>query len=294
MGWFWANETHGLCKETSQNDFLRENPPSGCPMHRSSSDVTTKKAPYQPLSTSRSVNNAGTKYSVYNPLNYMFSEISQLPAKDQAASLPTEREISTIPKGTGEGNWQYPSPQQMYNALLRKGYTDTDVTAVESMVGVHNYLNEGAWAEIVEWERKFGRGLKKGWEICTRGEENKGNLVEDQKELPQPSLLSFMGRPNDMTPKAAIFQFLSKIYPSRFGSKPPFDRHDWLVQRQHEGKSQNVRYVIDYYEGPDDPNGEPVFYLDVRPAATPLGAAERIINWGASLWYKASGGATRQ
>jgi cytochrome c heme-lyase len=32
----------------------------------------------------------------------------------------------------------------MYNAMLRKGYQDTPVDAVKSMVAVHNYLNEGA------------------------------------------------------------------------------------------------------------------------------------------------------
>ena len=151
----------------------------------------------------------------------MFSDLSQERAENQTVALPTEREPSTIPKGDGEGNWEYPSPQQMYNALLRKGYTDTDATAVESMVSVHNFLNEGAWAEIVEWERRFGRGLKKGWEICRRGEEATmadawKNLVEEQ-EVPQPKLLRFMGRPKEMTPKAAMIQVMGWIYPSAFG-----------------------------------------------------------------------------
>ncbi len=88
--------------------------------------------------------------SKLNPLNYMFHTISQERAPNQTYNLPTSRDESSIPKGTGDGNWEYPSPQQMYNALLRKGYTDTDVTAVESMVAVHNFLNEGAWGEVVE------------------------------------------------------------------------------------------------------------------------------------------------
>jgi cytochrome c heme-lyase len=105
----------------------------------------------------------------------------------------------------------------MYNALLRKGYTDTDATAVESMVSVHNFLNEGAWAEIVEWERRFGRGLKKGWEMCKRGEENNMiDAVRDQ-DAPQPKLIRFMGRPKEMTPKAAMIQVMGWIYPSAFG-----------------------------------------------------------------------------
>lgn len=151
----------------------------------------------------------------------MFSELSQERAPTQTVSLPTEREPSTIPKGTGDGNWEYPSPQQMYNALLRKGYTDTDATAVESMVSVHNFLNEGAWAEIVEWERRFGRGLKSGWEMCKRGEQDSvagagWNAAANEDEAAQPKLIRFMGRPKEMTPKAAMIQVMGWIYPSAY------------------------------------------------------------------------------
>lgn len=146
----------------------------------------------------------------------MFSDLSQERAPQQSVTLPTEREPSTIPKGSGEGNWEYPSPQQMYNALLRKGYTDTDATAVESMVSVHNFLNEGAWAEIIEWERRFSRGLGKGWEICKQGEQNASQAAIQNREV-QPKLVRFMGRPKDMTPKAAMIQVMGWIYPSAFG-----------------------------------------------------------------------------
>lgn len=151
----------------------------------------------------------------------MFSDLSQDRAENQIVALPTEREPSTIPKGDGQGNWEYPSPQQMYNALLRKGYTDTDATAVESMVSVHNFLNEGAWAEIVEWERRFGRGLGKGWQMCKRGEEGSmagANLDvgANEEKVVQPKLIRFMGRPQEMTPKAAMIQVMGWIYPSAF------------------------------------------------------------------------------
>lgn len=158
--------------------------------------------------------------SKLNPLNYMFHSISQAPAPDQTYALPTTRDESTIPKGTGDGNWEYPSPQQMYNALLRKGYTDTDITAVESMVAVHNFLNEGAWAEIVEWERRFGKGLKRGWEVSKRGEENSTialrRLEAQEGGQEQPTLIRFQGRPKDMTPKAAMMQMMGWLYPSKF------------------------------------------------------------------------------
>ncbi|KAI0995742.1 Holocytochrome-c synthase [Podosphaera aphanis] len=302
MGWFWADSSYKPHHGKSTESKLT--PPPGCPMHRSSSRSKEKENQTSPevpasnciASTPPEILPPTTsKYSKYNPLNFMFSDLSQSPADNQTFKLPTEREASTIPKSTGEGNWEYPSPQQMYNALLRKGYTDTDVTAVESMVSVHNFLNEGAWAEIVEWERRFGRGLGKGWELCRNGEKNAHAqaMVEDE-DIPPPSLLRFMGRPNDMTPKAAFLQLIGKVYPSGLGIDPPFDRHDWFVQRQCDGQKKEIRYVIDYYAGPDDPNGEPVFFLDVRPAMTPLAAAERLIRWSGDVWYRASGAAARE
>ena len=177
--------------------------------------------PYTPADLSReTTSKPSSKYSKYNPLNYMFSELSQDRAENQIVALPTEREPSTIPKGSGDGNWEYPSPQQMYNALLRKGYTDTDATAVESMVSVHNFLNEGAWAEIVEWERRFARGLSKGWEMCKRGEEGSvagmGFDATANDDVPAPKLIRFMGRPKEMTPKAAMIQVMGWIYPTAF------------------------------------------------------------------------------
>lgn len=289
---------HGAFRATNQTDT------------NSSSIFSETAIDTPPENLSGLASTPGTKYSLlYNPLNYMFSDLSQSPSKNQKISLPTEREHSTIPKGVGRGNWEYPSPQQMYNALLRKGYADTDVTAVESMVSVHNSLNEGAWAEIVKWERIFAGGLGKGWKICQNGEDQIKEITFDD-ELVQPSLLSFMGRPKDMTPKAAIFQLLGILYPAKFGLvfctvsqlayansdriDPPFDRHDWLVQREYGGKSKTIRYIIDYYSHPNGPNGEPVFSLDVRPAITPLAAAERVIRWSCNFWHQASGAEARQ
>ena len=55
-----------------------------------------------------------------------------------------------------------------------------------------------------------------------------------------------------------------------------------------------MRYVIDYYAGPPEPTGEPVFYLDVRPEMSVIGAAERLMRWGGDVWWRASGGAARE
>ena len=229
----------------------------------------------------------------------------------QAIQLALEREVSTIPRGDTDSNWEYPSPQQMYNAMLRKGYTDTDATAVTSMVEVHNFLNEGAWNEIVAWEKVFGKGLAHGWDMCKRGEQGIAmerakeeflsarrealGLSEPEADQPKPKLLRFMGRPQEPTPKARMLQAMGYVFPERFGSEPPFDRHDWYVARPlPDGGVKQVRYVIDYYSGGTQETGEPVFYLDIRPALdTPTAAIERAMRWGGDVWYRASGAEAR-
>ncbi|RYP76247.1 hypothetical protein DL771_001866 [Monosporascus sp. 5C6A] len=292
----------------SQTASSTSSSPSACPVPHATRAPAPSRKP-EPNST----------LSKLNPLNYMFGDLSQERAPQQTHVLPTSRDPSTIPKGDGSGNWEYPSPQQMYNALLRKGYADTDVTAVESMVSVHNFLNEGAWGEIMDWEKRFAGGLLKGWRLCSRGEQNFETQVKRygyQKEVDnlQPSLVRFQGRPQDMTPKAAMLQVMGWLYPGAFGwvhpcmlhcdlkndanamysTEPPFDRHDWYVSRDINGERKEVRYVIDYYSGPPEPTGEPVFYLDVRPAFTPTGAAERALRWGCDVWWRASGGDARE
>ena len=225
----------------------------------------------------------------------------------QSVALPLERESSTIPRGDGLGTWEYPSPQQMYNAMLRKGYADTPAEHVESMVAVHNFLNEGAWEEIREWERRFSGGLARGWQVSLLGEEGatRQGILDEVRGRPfaEPKLLKFVGRPDEPTPKARMLGFMSRIYPSQFPDNPPFDRHDWFVERQFQdpaGRSdvvvqQERRYVIDYYSGPPEPTGEPVFYLDVRPAVDgPKAAAERLMRWAGDVWFRASGGSARR
>ena len=59
---------------------------------------------------------------------------------------------------------------------------------------------------------------------------------------------------------------------------PPFDRHDWIVDRC----GTQVRYVIDFYTGKQDPNNprNVSFFLDVRPALDDYASAEtRIKGW---------------
>ena len=226
-------------------------------------------------------------------------------ATRQSVDLPLEREASSIPRGDGSGTWEYPSPQQMYNAMLRKGYDDTPAEHVEAMVAVHNFLNEGAWRQIKEWEAIFSLGLLKGWKMCANGEENAAkqrewmNRVKGKtrpEELSEPKLLRFMGRPSDLTPKARMQALCAWLDPAKYDGTPPFDRHDWYVERQlPSGHTKEVRYVIDYYSDPSGMEAEPVFYLDVRPAVDgPTAACERMIRWSGDVWYRASGASVRE
>jgi cytochrome c heme-lyase len=81
--------------------------------------------------------------------------LAQSPFPDQEIPLPTERVISSIPRAKTEDNskWEYPSPQQFYNALRRKGW-ETPENAIETMVDIHNWMNEEAWAEVMKWEKE--------------------------------------------------------------------------------------------------------------------------------------------
>merc|ERR1712232_961924 len=84
-------------------------------------------------------------------------------------------------------------------------------------VRIHNAVNERGWSQIRRWEKEL------------HGNEN-------------PRFVKFLGRPTDMSPKAFINTYF-------FLYNPPFDRHDWYVDR---GDNQLPRrYVIDFYNGND-------------------------------------------
>lgn len=251
MGWFWADSTAASSPHASHPKSSKTATPpvctsslfvfieltitkAGCPMHilppsnppflpqntsvsptSSSCPIGALGAPNAPLTSS---DKPPLAFSKLNPLNYMPSNISQSRAKSQKIVLPVDRTLSSIPRGDADCNWEYPSPQQMYNAMLRKGYDDTPEDAVESMVAVHNFLNEGAWEEIEGWEGRFSRGLFYGWEACRMGEVGymRSASTANGDEQLRPRLLRFHGRPKDITPKARIFDFIGRVYPAKF------------------------------------------------------------------------------
>ena len=212
---------------------------SGCPVKSKSSQV---------------------QYNVYSqpidPKNNMPSVANQLPAPMQNEILSTERVLSTIPKGgTDGGTWTYPSPQMFYNSLARKNKLgDTEESDIDSVVAIHNNMNEKTWAKVMEWEQV----------LCPEGDKEGGS-----------KLLKFLGRPSDLSPKARFKNML-------FGHPLPFDRHDWTVARPD---GTEVRYIIDYYvdetkASESENSGMPNMHdrdaiksilVDVRPAADSVG-----------------------
>ncbi|PVU91830.1 hypothetical protein BB561_004181 [Smittium simulii] len=191
-------------------------------------------------SASNKVSTATIESLEIDPVNNM-PNLPQQMHQNQQVPLSTEREISSIPrqinaevdshmlKNTDENSnyWEYPSPQQFYNALMRKGQ-GVEEHHIDTVVQIHNFLNEGAWKEVLKWESLH-------------------------RECKIHKLISLQGRPDDLSPKARIYGW--------FGGAKPFDRHDWYVDRC----GKKVRYVIDYYEAPSE-DGNPAFNLDVRPA----------------------------
>lgn len=173
------------------------------------------------------------------------------PTKSAADGLPTERQVSSIPRSSNPGpsscpanhesetpadaetgNWIYPSERQFFDAMRRKGFTSQKAADMRTVVPIHNAVNERAWAEIRAWESPYAGS-------CAGG----------------PRLHSFAGDSKKMTPRARLNTLL--------GYTAPFDRHDWVVDRC----GTRVEYVIDFYAGRQDKNGDGKvnFYLDVRP-----------------------------
>ena len=179
---------------------------------------------------------------------------AQTPHPDQVIPLSTHRVVSSIPKGSQENvpkhqgerkddeNWVYPSEQQFYNAVRRKGWQGVDPSTMPLVVRIHNEVNERGWSDVCRWERELHNNH-------------------------EPKLVKFMGRPKDLSPKAFLFCRLLHLY------KEPFDRHDWYVSSSPVGNNAPPpprRYVIDFYNGqpksPTTASSQPSMYIDVRPA----------------------------
>ena len=206
--------------------------PPSCPMHQS-------PATHTPPLPQESCSSGGD-----TPLNSsnLMPAPNQIPAQGQPFPLSTAREMSSIPKhGAQRQHWEYPSEQMFFNAMLRKGWhwTQDQIQSrdMKQIIQIHNRNNENVWQEILRWEALH------------------------YSECREPRLVSFRGRAKDFTPRARIRSWI--------GYELPFDRHDWVVARNHK----MVRYVIDYYGCEPTGNKDmPKIIVDVRPAIDSIGA----------------------
>lgn len=189
------------------------------------------------------------------------AKYAQTPHPEQRLPLSTYRAESSIPRGTSiatstttgttmsppvhhqvgvessNNRWVYPSEQQVFNAMKRKGWLGVEEETIPSFLQVHNSVNERSWKQLCDWERTYLR--------------NNNTTIQ---------LVRFEGRPNDISPKAwfkSTFLFEDR----------PFDRHDWYIDN---GTDHEKRYVLDFYmkdeERNNGKNGLPRVVIDVRPA----------------------------
>lgn len=235
------------------NDAKRASPPPECPMHQASNPAPAEMiaATPGPVHQERAyefvecpmkaASGASQGLGDIDPAN-MMPPPNQMPAPDQPFPLNIAREESKIPRAGTDKNWVYPSEQMFWNAMLRKGWRwkDDDLAPgdMSNIIKIHNQNNEQAWQEILKWEALHAKE-------CPCG----------------PSLVRFGGKSKQYSPRARFRHWM--------GYELPFDRHDWIVNRC----GQEVRYVIDYYDGGEvDKETYQFTILDVRPAFDSLGA----------------------
>lgn len=75
--------------------------------------------------------------------------------------LSTNRQVSSIPKSdytpshqsdrSQTPNWEYPSEDMYFKAMQRKGWAP-DATQMQTIVAIHNTVNEQSWHEVLKWE----------------------------------------------------------------------------------------------------------------------------------------------
>lgn len=136
---------------------------TGCPVKGSNAECPVDKS-----------------HPLINPLNNM--EYADQ-TSTSGSTLSKEREVSSIPMANSKQNWIYPSEQMFFNAMKRKNW-NPDERDMNSIIPIHNAVNERCWREILKWE-----AMHKS--VCST-----------------PKLLKFQGRPKDYTPKARFRQLL--------------------------------------------------------------------------------------
>ena len=152
----------------------------GCPVKSDAKSVTT------PVSHNGCPVSSSSGERKYDP-SVSDERFGQEQQNDQTSLLSTSRAVSSIPRinddkkpdhqPNGSDRWVYPSEQQYFNAIRRKGYNPSEAD-IPATLYIHNHVNEESWRRIILWEK-------------IRANEN-------------PTLRRFVGRPKDVSPQAFI------------------------------------------------------------------------------------------
>ena len=144
---------------------------TSCPYsnEKNAGDSPSDQPQQCPARGCKSTSSADTLVSIANarPLSYIDpSSVAQNSGSPEPSTstepvvdsaLPTQRQVSSIPRSLENGKeeyWVYPSQHQFYQAMEKKQYEpkENDMSVI---VPVHNAINEMAWLKIMEWERKY-------------------------------------------------------------------------------------------------------------------------------------------
>ena len=202
---------------------------------------TPQPGQIMPLSTHRATSSIprGFLTNSTSPSPHHQPKSSSLSSSSTPNSCSSTESAPTIDQQQPH-NWVYPSEQQVFNAMKRKGWEGIEETSIPSFLQIHNSVNERSWRQLRDWEQQTSPSSSQSNEI---------------------TLVRFQGRPNTLSPKAF---FLSTL-----GLAPkPFDRHDWYIDN---GTDHEKRYILDFYMYDDVPTtrgggGLPRVEIDVRPA----------------------------
>ncbi|KAJ9646296.1 hypothetical protein H2204_000959 [Knufia peltigerae] len=258
--------------QAQKNSAQSQLPPSHPPLPLDHPKLSTSPSQPQPLPPSKECSSdrisqspspptTASPYKTSRPLS-QDRAVSSIPrsqtATDSSSSTTTTPANAETETGRhSSGNWIYPSESQFFHAVMRKETLTSSnpedlLSSISHIIPIHNAVNERAWSLIKAWESDSS-------EACGG-----------------PKLQSFRGLgAGALSPKARV--------KSLMGYTQPFDRHDWVVERCG---GETVEYIIDFYQGKQDPNGKPNslnFYLDVRPKLNTLEGckmrAERFVGW---------------
>jgi cytochrome c heme-lyase len=128
--------------------------PASCPVDHSPANSALSSSPAASCPVDHASSSKSASAEALDPRNHL-PVLTQERSPSQTTDLPTERTASSIPRD-GAGTWEYPSPQQFYNALVRKGW-ETPENEIETIVQIHNFLNEKAWEEVQKWEAEVNK-----------------------------------------------------------------------------------------------------------------------------------------